>query len=445
MTKRALSRGDLAAYALLALPLAALNLPLNVYVPTFYARNFGLDLAAIGALLLAARLLDIITDPLIGQWQDRTTSRFGRRKPWIALALPFLILASFMLFVPQPDLVGGVGLGYLFFWLSAAYLAWTIMQLGYGAWGAELSSDYHERSRITGWREGFVIAGIITAAALPAVLGLDPGDPKALFALFILMAIGIPLAAWLLLTRVPDPQPTKQKPLAWGVGLKLAWGNRPFRQLIAAYILNGIANGLPATLFLLFVEHKLVVPNAAGPLLLLYFLSGIAAVPLWLKLSYRFGKHRTWAAAMLWACLVFATVLALGPGDVWLFGVICLFSGASLGADLALPVSMQADVVDLDQSRSGQQRTGFYFAAWSMATKLALALAVGLAFPVLDWAGFEANGSNDDGAIWTLTALYALVPVLFKLMAVALVWRFEIDADTQTRLKQTMDEPEKEA
>ena len=429
-----LKRTDLAAYAALALPLAALNLPLNVYVPTFYARQFGLDLAAIGTLLLAARLIDIVTDPIIGVWQDRTTSRFGRRKPWIAGALPFLLIASFMLFVPQ----GEVGLGYLFFWISAAYLAWTIMQLGYGAWGAELSPDYHERSRITSWREGFVITGIITAAALPAMLGLDPGDPRSLFALFILMAVGIPLTAWALLWRVPDRQVAQSPPLPFIKGLKLAWANKPFRQLIAAYLLNGIANGLPATLFLLFVEHALGMPTSAGPLLLLYFLSGILAIPFWLKLSYTFGKHQTWAFAMLWACTIFALVLFLKPGDFYFFAFICLASGASLGADLALPVSMQADVIDLDEAQTGQRRTGLYFAAWSMATKLALALAVGLAFPLLDWAGFAATGQNTNQAIWALMALYAPVPVLFKLAAIALVWRFELDADTQQNLRQNI-------
>jgi len=429
--RQPLSRWDLAAYGALALPLAALNLPLNVYVPTFYAREFGLDLAAIGVLLLVARLLDIVTDPLIGAWQDRTTSRFGRRRPWIAAGLPFLLIASFMLFVPQ----GQPGIGYLFVWVSAAYLAWTIMQLGYGAWGAELSQDYHERSAITGCREGFVIAGIITAAALPALLGVDPGSPEGMLALFVLMAAGVPLAAWPLLTRVRDPQVAAQPTMPFTQGIRLAFENRPFRQLIIAYLINGIANGLPATLFLLFVEHRLGAADLAGPLLLLYFASAIVAVPLWLRLSRWLGKHRAWSVAMLWACVFFAFVLFLGPGDVWPYAMVCLLAGAALGADLALPVSMQADVIDLDEARSGQRRTGLYFAAWSMATKLALALAVGLAFALLDLAGFRADAVNDEAALRALVGLYAVVPVAFKLLAVVIVWRFEIDANAQARLR----------
>ncbi len=175
-------------------------------------------------------------------------------------------------------------------------------------------------------------------------------------------------------------------------GLKLAWSNEPFRRLILAFFLNGIANGLPATLFLLFVRHVLGADVDAGPLLLLYFVSGMLAVPGWLWLSYRIGKHRAWAASMLWACVMFAWVPFLGPGDTLAFAAICVLSGASLGADLAIPASMQADVIDLDRVMSGRRRTAFFFALWSMASKLALAMAVGIAFPVLGAIGFSAEG-----------------------------------------------------
>ena len=166
----------------------------------------------------------------------------------------------------------------------------------------------------------------------------------------------------------------------------------------------------------------------AGPLLLLYFVSGMLAVPGWLSLSYRLGKHRTWSLSMLWACLIFAWVPFLGHGDVIAFAVICALSGASLGADLAIPPSMQADVVDLDRVMSGRRRTAFFFALWSMAGKLALAMAVGIAFPILGALGFVGHGANTPRALLGLIALYALLPVLFKLVATALVWRFELDA-----------------
>jgi GPH family glycoside/pentoside/hexuronide:cation symporter len=425
----------LAAYGSLALPLAALNLPLYVYLPTFYATELGLNLAVVGSILLWARLLDVVTDPVMGELGDRTRSRYGQRRPWILLATPLLIFATWRLFVP-PE---GAGALHLFVWSGIAYLAWTVVLLAYGAWGAELSGDYHERARIAGVREAFVIVGIIIAAATPAVVGVDPGSGASLELLFWLMAGTLVVTAGAALTLVDEPERVRPQPGPFLAGLKLALANRPFRRLVLAYLLNGAANGLPASLFLLFVQHVIATPAWTGPLLLLYFLAGIAAVPGWLALSRRFGKHRAWSWAMLWACAVFIWVPLLGPGDVLAFAVICVLSGLSLGADMALPAAMQADVVDLDRLESGRRRTGLFFAAWSMATKLSLAAAVGVAFPVLSLMGFDPNATNDRIALVTLATLYALVPVLIKLAAVALVWRFEIDAGRQASIRRRVE------
>jgi len=196
-----------------------------------------------------------------------------------------------------------------------------------------------------------------------------------------------------------------------------------------------MANGLPATLFILFVTHVLQIPERVGPLLLVYFLAGVVAIPFWLWLSYQLGKHRAWSCSMIWACLAFVWVPLLGPGDFWPFLIICTLSGLSLGADLALPSSIQADVVDLDWLESGRRRTGLFFAVWGMATKVSLALAVGFAFPVLDWLGFSADGDNSPRALLGLAALYGLVPVLIKFGAIALVWNFPIDAADQARIR----------
>ena len=191
---------------------------------------------------------------------------------------------------------------------------------------------------------------------------------------------------------------------------------------------------MPATLFLLFVKFGLDAESWTGPLLLTYFLCGIAALPLWLRLSRRIGKHRAWCLAMLLACSVFVWVPLLAPGDTWAFLVICVLSGCALGADLALPPAIQADVVDLDSLHSGQRRAGVYFGLWGIATKLALALAVGISFPLLDFAGFDPTAEQPD-AIWALALLYGLAPVVFKLAATALVWDFPITAERQQRIR----------
>lgn len=449
-TPARLTLTTLLAYGVLGLPLAALNLPLYVYLPAFYAEEIGLGLTTVGLVLFAARLLDTFTDPIIGELGDRTRTRFGRRRPWMVAACPLLIVASLMLFIPGDGAgpeggvgpTGGVGPAYLFIWTSLAYLAWTMMILPFTALGAELSGDYHERSRIAGAREGFVVVGIILAAALPIMLGLDADSQRGeiLAVLGWSMAVLTPLALVAVLFFTPEPQERTSPSLPLKEGLRIAWNNKPFLRLIAAYLLNGIANGLPATLFFLFVGDVLGGGSASGPLLLLYFVAGIVGIPIWLRISKVIGKHRAWAAAMLWASAMFVWAPFLGEGDLVAFTIICGLSGLSLGADMALPASIQADVVDLDNEQSGQQRTGLFFALWSMATKLSLALAIGIAFPLLDLIGFEAGGENEPSALLGLAMLYGLLPVVIKLAATALVWHFPIGAAEQAERRQRLAE-----
>ena len=431
-----LGRGALLAYGAPALPLAALTLPVYIYLPTVYATGLELGLGLVGALLLAARLWDVVTDPLIGSLSDRWRGRFGRRRPWVAAGAPLVMVGVWFLFRPGDD-AGGT---YLLIWSLVLYLGWTMMILPLSAWGAELSFDYNERSRIAGYREAAVLIGTLVALGLPAAFGYSgleaAKDALALLAWVLVCLVPVTVAA--LLRATPEPRVVAWQPLTIRRSWSVLAANGPFRRLVAAYLLNGIANGLPATLFLLFASHVLQAPEMVGVLLVIYFLSGFLALPVWVRLSYRFGKHRVWSAAMVFACAVFVLVPLLGPGDVWWFVVVCVLTGLCLGADLVLPSSMQADVVDLDTSASGAQRTGLYFALWGMATKLALALAVGIAFPLLDLAGFDQDGGNDGGALFALTALYSLAPVIFKAAAIVLMINYPITAQQQDALRRKL-------
>ncbi|NJL07282.1 MAG: MFS transporter, partial [Methylacidiphilales bacterium] len=234
----------------------------------------------------------------------------------------------------------------------------------------------------------------------------------------------------------PEPADRSVSRLALREGTARMLANRPFRRLLAAFFLNGLANGFPATLFLFYVGDRLDASAYAGPLLLVYFLCGVAGVPVWLALAQRTSKHRAWSLAMLIACAAFVTAAFLGPGDAGLFLVVCVITGLTLGADLMLPGAIQADVIDLDTAATGEQRSGLYLAVWSLATKAALAVAVGIGFPVLSWAGFDpAQGASSEGGLIALAMLYAAVPVALKLAAIALMWRFPLGAVEQSRLR----------
>lgn len=435
---KAPTTGILIAYAAPALPAAMLGLPLLVFLPAYYAEATSLSLTTIGVVLLIARLWDVAIDPAIGFLSDRTRSPWGRRRPWMLAALPLVLIASHALFRPPED----AGVPYLLVWMLLVYLGWSMLQIPHQAWGAELCTEYHGRNRVTAWRESLTVAGVALAASLPVLLPAGPGRPveeAALQAILWTTTILLPVAGFALLTRVPEPKALVAASWpGWRAGFDALRANFPFRRLIASYLVNGVANALPATLFLLYAGDVLDAGGNEGAFLLLYFLCGLASVPFWLAYARRAGKHRAWCHAMLIACVGFLPAPLLGAGDAIWFAAICVVTGLCFGADLALPASMQADVVDAETAETGIARTGLYFALWSVATKLALALAPALAFPLLEGAGYERGIAEGDG-LFVLAALYAWVPVAFKLASVAMIWNFPLDAGALSALRARID------
>ncbi len=417
MSHNKLAIKELASYGLPALPLAALTLPITIFLPTFYADQIGLGLAATGLILLLARLMDVISDPIIGMLSDRTEHSIGRRKFWILIGAPLTMLSAYFLLIP-PE---GVGAGYLMLWSIALYIGWTCMILPLTALGAELSDDYHERSKISAWREGMIVAGLLVSLGLVAL-----NQDEALRNIAYFLIIMIPLSMLVFYFGLREKLPQQKQRIKFFDGLTILKNNRPFRHLITAYLVNGLANALPATLFILFVQHVIKMPDQVGPLLFIYFLSGLAGIPLWTWLSTKFGKHKTWCFAMIWACAFFCLAFVTGEGDYHLFLALCVLTGLSLGADLILPASMQADVADIDTLQSGEQRTGLLFALWSMTTKLSLALAAGIAFPILEFGGFTPEKPD---AIPLLVCLYALAPILLKSLSIFIMWHFPLDEE----------------
>lgn len=397
------------AYGAFAIPLAMGALPLYVHLPRFYGETFGIDLAVLGMLLLALRAADAVLDPLLGALSDRARSR-KRLIAWSAPALAFGMIA---LFSPQVR-----GEGALLAWLAGAlalvYLAYSLATINHNAWGAELSDDTDERTRVTAVREGLALAGVVAASVLPGVLGGIGGEAAGLprFAWLYAVVVAACLAAAL---AAPAAARSAAAPRPVSAGLAEAMRDAQFRRLLVVFALNGVAAAIPATLVLFYVADVLQAEGRQGWLLALYFVAGAACLPLWTALSRRAGKAAAWAASMVVAIVAFVWAALLGPGDVVPFAIVCTLSGAALGADLALPPSILADVI----GRRGTARpAGAYFGVWTLATKLNLALAAGIALPLLGVLGY-APGSRDGEATFALAVVYAAVPCLLKLAALA--------------------------
>lgn len=327
-------------------------------------------------------------------------------------------------------------------WLSRllghAAFGYTGTLLPYTAWGAELSTDYRGRSVVSAFREGATLIGTLIAVVLPFTIGLDSINGfHGLAAVAVLTIVLLPAAGALAVTIVPEPANRSTKKLSLKDSLGFVVRNRPFVRLIVAFLLNGFAKAIPATLFLYFVSERLGAIELRGPLLFLYFLCGILGVPMAVWLSAKAGKHRTWCGAMFVACLVFSCAGFLRAGDIVAFAIICVATGLLLGFDLALPPAIQADVIDYDTGISGEQRSGLYFAAWGLATKLSVALSVGLVFPILAWSGFDGTGTEatPEAALDTLSVLNAWFPIMPKVAAIAVMWNFPLGEDVQRALR----------
>ena len=409
------------AYGLLGLPLAFAALPLYVVLPHYYASNLGLPLASVGALLLLVRLMDAGAEPLLGRMSDRLYRRTVHTVLWVVGASALLLGGGMAgLFFPPVQ-----GPGALAAWMVAGLLftclAHSLLVIAHQAWGVRLGGDTVQRSRIVAWREGPGLLGVVTASALSVAWGA--GTMLGVFALAL-------LAGWLALWQAPRP-PFSAAPQEGHEGreprYRQLWQpltQAPFRRLLTVFLCNGIASAIPAALMLFFAQDRLQATSPQIALfLVLYFVSGALSMPGWLRVVRRFGLERAWLAGMLLAVACFGWAAALQGGEVAAFAVICVLSGAALGADLAVPGALLALLIE----RSGAQGTndGAYLGWWNLATKLNLALAAGATLPLLQWLGY-LPGSQDPLALQRLAWIYALLPCALKLMAAWLLHRLLI-------------------
>jgi len=404
------------SYGAPGFPLAFVALPLYVVLPNHYAREFGVPLALLGAVLLGARLFDAVVDPLIGRWADKLLDR-SAAAAWGAMAIAAIVLALGFhgLFFPAVPHTTSALLIWCSALLAVTYLSYSVITVIHQAWGARLGGDEAQRARVVAWREGLALCGVLVASVLPSVAGLGATTLVFAFAL----AAGV-----FMLRQAPQPVALLRSPTP---SLQLPLQTSAFRRLLAIYLLNGIASAVPATLVLFFIRDRLQSPSYEPLFLASYFAAAALSIPLWVRVVARFGLARAWLAGMLLAIAVFAWAALLGAGDVAAYTVVCVLSGIALGADLSLPAALLAGVIQT--AGHGGRAEGAYFGWWNFATKLNLALAAGVALPVLQAFGY-APGSQSPQALSALTVAYCVLPCLLKLAAAALLWFQWIKAPT---------------
>lgn len=431
---------QLVMYALPSITLQFLFVPMTALLPAFYARELSMSLATVGGVLLASRMADLVLDPLIGRLSDGTRTRWGRRKPWMVAGTPVLMLGAVLLFMPL-----NFGLSPPWYLLVASmviYLGGSMLGLAYSAWGAEVVSSYHGRSKVAGMREAFGVFGIVLAASVPAVTALygHAVDRFTMGVLGWMIIIITPLTVGLAIRLVPEPAIVERAPIDWRRQLLGLWANKPFRVLCIAFIVMNLGSSVATSTLVFFIVHYLRQPEVVGPVLLGSFCSVLAFVPVWVWISRKIGKHRAAGISLIGAILINAVVaLLLQPGDGWWFVAAMVLAGACSAGYLTLPLGMMGDVIDFDTLRTGQTRGGVYFGIWSFAQKLSPAIAVGITLPLLTYVGFDPAARGGTAGVEALKYIFALGSTPLFLIGALLLMVFPIDARRHGVIRRRLD------
>ncbi len=425
------------------LAVAALGLPLVVYLPPHYAGALGLPLATVGFLFALVRIVDIPLDPLLGALMDNTRSRWGQFRPWIVGGSLVMMLGAWLLFQAEP----GVTPTRTFLSLFILYIGYSCMNLAQVSWGSRLSGDYAERARIFGIWTAFNVFGTMVVLFIPPIIArVWPEAPASsgVHAMGWFIIALAPLTALLAAAVVPEGEAPSQSHRVRFADLKRVLADRRMVRLLLVDLLLSIAPGITGALFLFFFTAARNVPPAtASALLLAYFVAGLVAAPIWIRLARDWGKHRAAGVASLWLGGMMIGVVLLPEGNIALAAVGMFLAGLPFAAPAFLLRAMLADLNDAqaldrqDRGEAGADTTGLNFAILTATQKLGYAIPVGLTYPLLALVGFDPapGAQNSETALLGLEILFAAPPALMTIAAAVVIWKWPITAQAHADIR----------
>ncbi|MEM9425799.1 MAG: MFS transporter [Pseudomonadota bacterium] len=408
----------LAPYALFAGMLAMAGLPIYIHAPDFYFTEFGLSLTAMAGVLGALRILDFAQDPALGWLSRRLSAVRGKA---VLVAVVVMALAMFGLFAVTPPIAPIAWFAITLALLFSAFSFLTISFYSEGVSKAKgLDGDGH--IKLAGWRETGSLLGVCVAAVAPVALLTVTESPFLLFTVAFAALCAVAAYAMRREWKGADAQIE--------IGLKPILSDPMARRLLLIALLNATPVAVTSVLFVFFVESRLEAQDWEGALLLLFFLAAAGAAPVWSRLAQRYGPKPTLMFGMVLAIATFSWAATLGAGDIAAFAVICIFSGAALGADMTLLPALFASRMSEIAPEAAEG-----FGLWSFVSKFSLAFAAIVLLPLLDAAGFTAGATNQpEEALNALTLSYAVLPCGLKIAALLLLWVTPIEAHGGTAL-----------
>ncbi len=348
-----------------------------------------------GSIFLIVKLWDGINDPVMGWLSDKTSSKLGRRRPWLLFGAIPLGLAFFLTWVVPPLSVAGK----FWYYLVVALIldtALTAVLVPYTALTAELTPDYDERTSLNSFRFSFSILGSVVALFTHTqIVGAFDHDPQAGYALSAAIwtvAIVVPCFITFLGTREPPlAAPQAGQPAAPGFfeGFKIAFSNRAFQLVTLIYLFSWLTIQLVQNNLIFFVKDWVgMAIEMYGFVLIALQLSAFVCVLVWTRLSGRLGKKNIYYLGGLIFVLVELGLFLVQPGQGTLVFVLALIAGAGLSVAYLIPWSMLPDVIELDELETGQRREGIFYGVFVFLQKLGLALGMFISGQILGAAGY---------------------------------------------------------
>lgn len=416
-------------YSAPAFSFAIPTLPVIILLPTLYSEKYFLDITSIGLILFSAKIIDIVSDPLMGWITDKN---FISRKFWILIGSIICGGSLYNLFIPfmQPNLV------YLFICISFLYLGWTIFQVPYLSMGYDLENEYIKRTRISAFREGFVLLGLLSSVTLPFLIKGDIQSESYLVILAISFGI---ISIFLFCFFIEDRKRKKKTRSKKFEVIKQLKENKYFKSLSFFWFLNNLANVFPMILFIFFVKNILEGNKSdSEEILFYYFLASLFGLPIWIYLSRFFDKHKIWAFSMLFSSIIFSFTFFLESGDLNLFILISCLTGFFLGADLSIPPSIQSDVTDYHKFKFKIDISGINFSFLTFLNKFSFGLGSIFAFSLIGL--FDQKDIEENKQLYNLTIsfLYAGVPIILKLFTAVKIFNFGLDKSKLEVIKKTL-------
>jgi len=423
------SRAQLLAYAAPAVPLAMLIMQIIVYVPPLYAIEAGVSIAAVGGIFFVVRGVDAFVDIWVGNLSDRTRTRWGRRKPWIAAGVPLLLLLTWLLCAPPK----GATTGYLLVTALLFYICLTLVQIPYLSWGAELSRDYAMRTRINGMREGGGMLGTVLATMLPlVVLVLLLGKPnpslrEIAFVFVVTVSLLLPLAAWAALRRTPQGEFVDSGRQSLLQALRALRHNRLLARLLAGVLLIWLGGSVFNALVIFIVQHTLKLQNNA----MLFFVFtqyavGLLCLPLVLRLANRIGRHRVLVLGAAAFMVPLPLFMLVQPGALAQAIALYALLGVTTSAIWVMPPALVADAIDYGRLKGAKDDAALYMALYHFVQKLAMAGGVGIGMPLAGALGFDPAGSNGAAGVRGLELVALVLPMVVALPGMLLLYGYPL-------------------